>query len=299
VARKQRGLATTAQLAAAGVSAGQRDRRVAAGQIAPVRRNVFRCLGVPADWETMVLAAVLTVGSGAVASSFTAARLWNFLDKARPVDPPGIHITSPRRVQARGIIHHKSELEAREMTRRHDVPVTSALRTIVDLATERSLTVDELGEIVDGALRRRLVRLPDLRRAVIQRGGRGRPSMSRLREVLATRGAAYEPGANDWERRMDEWWDAAGLPPARRQYKTRIGGHTYIIDRAIVDLRIAVEWNGYATHGQTRSGFDNTAVRQLALVGAGWAYIPVTTRTPLDAVCRAVWMTVSERSRAL
>lgn len=86
---------------------------------------------------------------------------------------------------------------------------------------------------------------------------------------------------------MDEWWERSGLPPAERQYRVRIQGRTFIIDRAIVDLKVAVEWNGFRYHGDP-TGFDRDADKQLALVSARWIYLPVTTNTAPEAVCRAV-----------
>jgi hypothetical protein len=242
------------------------------------------------------MAAVLAAGPEAVASSFTAAGLWDLVDRDRAAARPGIHITVPGRLQLTGVIAHRAVLVPGDVARRRHIPVLSPSRTIVDIAADPSIGVDELGVVVDGALRRGLVRLGDLRSALVRCGGPGRGRLDALRGVLAGRDSGYEPGANDWERRMDEWWEAAGLTAARRQYRTRVAGRTYIIDRAIVDLRIAVEWNGFATHGQFRSGFDATTMRQLDLVGDGWAYIPVTTRTPLDTVCRAVWTAVRQRS---
>jgi hypothetical protein len=294
--RRQHGLVTSPQLRHLGVSLRQQERRVARGELIPVRRNVLRLPGVPPGWEQMAMAAVLIGGPDTVASHFTAARLWGFTDAERPSARPSIHITDLGRITASGVTHHRSSLLPDEIGQRQGIPVTSALRTVVDIAGDPSMCADELGVIVDGALRRRLLTVPDLRATLVRRGGPGRARLDTLREVLVARSPGYEPGANDWEREMDEWWEAAGLPPACKQYRTRINGRSYIIDRAIVSLRIAVEWNGFATHGKFRSGFDRTALRQLALVEDGWAYIPVTTRTPLEAVCRAVWTAVQHRS---
>jgi hypothetical protein len=62
-----------------------------------------------------------------------------------------------------------------------------------------------------------------------------------LQQVLAERVAGFDPGANDWELRMDRLWDALALPAARRQHVIVTEGGRYRVDRAVVDLRLAVE----------------------------------------------------------
>ena len=98
--------------------------------------------------------------------------------------------------------------------------------------------------------------------AVVKRhGGGGRRRLAPIQKVLADRIPGYDPGADDWEQRMDCLWDRLGLPPAQRQFRIRAGGHTYRVDRAIVAEKIAVEWDGYDPHGH-RSNFDSDSDRR-------------------------------------
>lgn len=289
VAGAQRGLVTAAQLADLGVSRRMLRSLTGRGELVavPGRRGLYRCAGSALDWETAVLAAVLLAGPAAVASHGTAARLWALVDRDRPAFRPGIHVVSPRLVRLDGVIAHHVLLDGRERDRRHGVPVTSAARTVLDLAGERDMTAAELGGIVDDGLRRGILNLRQLGALLDRRERRGRPRTATLRAVLADRKAGYQPGANDWEREMDRWWDASGLPEAARQHRVRARGRRYILDRAIVDLRVGVEWNGFGCHGD-RSGMDRTSAKELDLASVGWIVLPVTTNTPPEAICRAV-----------
>jgi hypothetical protein len=164
---------------------------------------------------------------------------------------------------------------------------------LVDLS--RFYTAPELGSICDEALRRRNTTLRRLRSIVEQNRMSGRRRLQSIEQVLADRIPGYDPGANDWEQRMDRMWDKWGLPPATRQHRLRLGGHTYVLDRAIVDLKIAIEWNGFETHG-SRTGFDRDSDRRARLSAAGWFPLDFTSRTSPELICETVHAVVAERS---
>jgi hypothetical protein len=170
--------------------------------------------------------------------------------------------------------------------------VTSAERTLFDLAA--TTPAPELGRLCDEALRRRIVTLGRLHALVKVHGGGGRRRLEPIHAVLADRIAGYDPGANDWERRMDRMWDRLGLPAAERQYRVRVGRRTYRPDRAIVDLKIAVDWTGFDPHG-LRGNVDRDSDRRAALAAAGWYPLDFTSRSRPEVICRAVLAVVAER----
>ena len=174
---------------------------------------MYLLAGVPPTWETAVLAAVLAAGPAAVASHVTAACLWDLFDGRPPVAlPPGIHVIAPALHHQAGVVVHRHRLADRERAWRYSVPVTSTARTVFDLSS----MVDPayLGRCVDEALRRDLLDLVQLRRVHDEHVGPGRRRLEPLRQVLAERVAGFDPGANAWERRMDDLWDQLGLPAA-------------------------------------------------------------------------------------
>ena len=251
LARRQHGLVTFDQILAAGISRSQLRRLVETGGLIPVRRGVYRHNGVPVTWLQSVLAAVLAAGDGAAASHTTAAAIWDL--RVGRLDDSELHITAPKQARLVGVRSHVFALPSPDLRRHRDIRVTSVERTLLDLAS--FVSVDELGKGIDDALRRDLLRLDRLRRLVECAPGQGRRAINPMRLVLADRLGAYDPGGSDWERDMDRLWDRLGLPAAVRQYQVIANGHRYVLDRAIPDLKIGIEWNGFATHG-ARSAFD-------------------------------------------
>jgi hypothetical protein len=292
LASRQLGLVTARQLAELGIDRGQRRRAVESGRLVLVRRGVYRLCGAIPSWRLSALAAVLAAGSGAVLSHRSAAILWDMIDPHREAGP--LEITAPTLRRLEGVRAHRVGLSSKEVTRRFGIPVTTAERTLLDLAN--SVDAGELGRLCDEALRRRILTVGKLRGVVDAHQGPGRRRLKPAIEVLSDRIPGYDPGANDWEFRMDELWDELGLPPAERQYRIRIGQRTYRPDRAIVDLKIAVEWTGFDPHGR-RGNLDKDSDRRAALAAAGWYPLDFTSRSRPEVICRTVLAVVDERRR--
>jgi hypothetical protein len=260
-----------------------------------VRHGVYLLAGVQPTWEIAVLAAVYATGPAAVASHVTAACLWGLFD-GRPSDdvPPGIHMIAPRSGRLEGVVVHRQRLGDRDRTLRSGVPVTSTARTLFDLSS--MVDAAQLSRCTDEALRRRLMDLEQLRRLFDQHRGPGRRRLSPLRQVLSERMPGFDPGANEWERRMDKLWDQLGLPAARRQYVITTKGRRYRVDRAVVDVRLAVEWVGTEFHGQ-RGRYSRDRLRISDLVQAGWDVLEVTPNWTPERLQRTVLVKVAERKR--
>lgn len=99
-----------------------------------------------------------------------------------------IHVTVPpgHAVRIDGVVFHRSALLDDDDVRHRDgIPCTSPVATVIDLSG--MLTERELGLVVDDFLRRRLLRLEDLRARVnVLHPAPGRRP-ARLRAVLAAR----------------------------------------------------------------------------------------------------------------
>ena len=155
-----------------------------------------------------------------------------------------------------------------------------AVREIHDVAKAVDIPVVANGgcqgwEDMREALRRGAVDLRELRRIVDLHAGGGRRRLAPVRLVLAERLPGYNPGANDWEKRMDRLWDDLGLPTAERQYSIVAGGVRRRVDRAIPEVRLAVEWVGHGYHGQV-GRFSRDRIRISDLVQSGWDVLEVT-----------------------
>ncbi|MHB1533964.1 MAG: hypothetical protein ACYC1D_05000 [Acidimicrobiales bacterium] len=295
LASRQLGLVTVAQLCAMGIN---RDRRIwlmRTGRFRRVRQGVYQMAGVGPSWDSTVLSAVLAAGELTVASHLTAGRLWDLFDGDPHLEEAShIDLIAVKGCRLHGVRMHRIPLRPSERAVRHRIPVTGIDRTLLDLTG----VVDEatLGRCVDEALRRGLTRTPRLRAFVEAHAGPGRRRIAPLRAVLADR-VGHAAGANPWEEAMDRRWDRLGLPPARRQFRVRAAGRTYILDRAITDAKVAVEWAGWDRHGR-RSQFHEDTLRSSDLQQAGWLVIAVTHRWSDDRLVATVEAAVARQHGA-
>ena len=301
----QYGLVTFPQLVDCGFSRQAIGRMYRAGKVERVRPGVYRLCGMPFTWRSTALAAVLAARAGVrgdnggptetVLSHRSAGALWGLVD---PHQLDFIEITQPQPCRLPGIVTHRHPLRPADRTVYQRIPVTTAERTLIDLAVTHD--AGSMGELVDQALRRRLTSVRKLRSAldrvaVAPRTGRVRTTMA---AVLSTRGVDYDPGANPWEREMDRWFDQSGLPPARRQYRVQVDGHRYRLDRAIPELRVAIEWTGRESHG-TRSQFEYDSDRRSRLQAAGWRVLDFHYRSDPAFIIRTVQAVCEDQSQLL
>lgn len=274
-AERRDGLLTTDR-ARRRLSGRQITKRRATGIWRPVRRGVVAVNGSPRTWQQAVRAVLLACAGRAVASHTTALRLLG--GSVPPRLEGAIHVTvAPgHAVRLDGVVCHRSAMLAdADVRRRDEIPCTSALLTVIDLSG--LLTEPELGLVVDDLLRRRLLRLEELRvRVATLRSAPGRRP-SRLRAVLAARIPGYDPGESPLEARLALLIDAYGVPRPVQQLRISPGGHRYRLDFAWPEQRIFLEGNGFGAH-QLASDLDHSARRQNLLVADGWRPMELTWR---------------------
>ena len=256
----------------AGVTQDQIDQRRKSGQYRKVRRGVSAVVGAPRTWMQAVRAVSLACGSEVAMALLTAARLLG----APTRDDGLIHVLAQldRPVALEGVRSHRSgTIETGDITSRHGIPCTSALRTVIDLSG--SLEVKALGSLVDHFLRGRLLDLEALRERVSRtRPAPGR-SVKRLRQVLAARIPGYDPGESPLEARIAQIIDRAGLPRPVQQHRVQYQRNRYRIDFAWPDRKLYLEGNGFGFH-RLSSDLHNDAARQNEMVLAGWTPIEIT-----------------------
>ena len=156
-----------------------------------------------------------------------------------PTFPAVLHVSLTRgdRRSRPGLVVHHG-LEPEDVTHIAGIPVTTTLRTLEDLNWPE--------RIVREALARGLVRPED-----VPGGG----------------------GTNEFEERFRELTRRAGLPQPRAQY--RLG--PYRLDFAWPELKVAVETDGWGTHGR-RQGFEDDRAKDASLLAQGWRVLRVTYR---------------------
>lgn len=285
LADRQHGLLTADQLHQAGYSSSAIADACAKRWLIRVDRGVYRVAGATRSWRASAQAALLSIGGDALLSHYSAGALWGLLS---PAELDGqLHVTtSSRLVRRRGIVDYRRILLPAERVERHGIVATSVERTILDIAEAEP--VNRIGRLIDDALRARLTSIRGVAAMVELHRRRGEPRLGGIREALAERGAGYDPGANPWEQRMDRMWEEMGLPPAIRQYTIVLPcGRRVRPDRAIPELKLAVEWNGFAWHG-LRSDFESDIERRNQLIRAGWTVLEFHSRQSADDICQTV-----------
>lgn len=272
----QHGLVTRPQARSAGLSDEQIQRRLERGVWLRLRRGVYAAAVVVPTYEQAVLAAVLTADA-AWASVRTAAKLHGLLF----LEPEHIDVLTLRGkvINLPGVVHHSTkELPIEDITVVKGVPATSVGRTIVNcipFLPGRSLDV-----VIDDARRRNLASTEELDRAhaFIDRGHRtGRNKVVPMRPVLAKRRAGLQPGGSQQELNLGDLLEQAGVPRPVQQHPVLLPSGQRFLDWAYPDLRIAIEWDGFADHGLIRSVFDDDRVRSAELALAGWLVLPFTS----------------------
>ena len=156
LAEPRSGWITSADAIDAGVSRQQLARYAASGVLRRSRYGIYRFRDFPAQPFEDVIEACLWAGPEAVASHETALSIYG-LSEAMPAS---IHVTVPHRLRKKraGVIIHVAPCPPPDIDTRDSVPITSAVRTIREIAT--ITTVDEVASIVreaeeSGLLRRR------------------------------------------------------------------------------------------------------------------------------------------------
>jgi predicted transcriptional regulator of viral defense system len=178
LAAAQHGVVALFQLRALGYSLEAVKHRIAIGRLHPIHRGVY-AVGRPhltrmGEW----MAAVLACGEPAALSHDSAAARWGLCrERGRE-----IHVSVPRSADPRhaGIeVHRRSPLPAEDLTRRGNIPVTTPVRTLIDLGTRFS--ADALEAAINEADKLDLIDPPRLRAALEER--KGHRGVRPLREI--------------------------------------------------------------------------------------------------------------------
>ncbi|MGW9113204.1 hypothetical protein [Microbacterium sp. NPDC055683] len=222
------------------------------------------------DVVSVCRAILLTMPTCATFSHSTAAQLTPLPVPIRLAVEEHVHVTTPVGVRARRgrrIRGHERALHADDVTERAGLPVTSPARTFCDLADD--LTLAELVAFGDAAAR--IVGVEAIRRAVERVPARRRPAV--LQRALELLDLASE---SPKESELRVLLVCAGFGPLRCNVEVHdaAGGFVARVDLALVDLKIAIEYEG--DHHRDKSQWRRDQARRRRLEALGWIYIPVT-----------------------
>lgn len=271
VAKAQHGLVTWAQLQDMGMPESSVWRLRGAGRLVPAQPRVDRLAGAPVTYEQRLLAAVLSAGRGAAASHRAAAYQWGLYDD----DDRYVEIVVPRGRSAR--LHHGVKVHHTRddipVVKRHGVPTTNPMRTIIDLGAVRNGHAVE--DALDRALVARLCTLAAVEWELARVGRPGRRGAGVLHRVLDHRALADARPDGLLEPRFARLVRTHGLPAPVFQHHITVNGLRYRLDFAYPPIRLAIEVDGYHAHGG-RTAFQRDRDRQNALVALGWTVLRFT-----------------------
>ena len=281
IARQQYGLFTREQAHAVGVSDAMIQHRLEAGELIAVDYGVYASALTPPSWHQRLLAVCLA--SPAVASHRAAGALWRGSDLLQVL----LEVTAVRHLRrsAQDVIWHESYfLDNRDVTEIDGIPVTSATRTVLDLAAV--LDEDHLIRVTDDMVRRRLTSIEKLG-GELERMGPRRPGAKRMRAVLERRIGVVIP-ETDLETVFDSLLRRNGFPEPERQVWVDTAAGPYRMDFAYKRYRIGMEPMGREAHADH---WEEDIDRLAELSAMDWQMLPFSNfqvRHREQTVVRAV-----------
>jgi hypothetical protein len=265
-AAKEWGVLSLEELRQCGLNREAVRSRVQTGWLHPLYRAVY-AVGHPAvTREGRFLAAVKSVGPGAVLSHFSAAALWSFVEW----DGRYPEVTVPRAgVVPRGNVrvHRTSLLEPRDFVTHQGIPVTSPARTLVDLAAVVNY------KLLRTAVRRALAlhRISIRQLAAAGRRLGPRRGSGKLRRVLAN----AAPTRSELEDVVLDLIVDAGFARPDVNRPLLLAGRRVIPDFRWPEQRVVVEADSRTWHDNPIARADDTE-RQALLEDHGEVVVRVT-----------------------
>ena len=259
IAARQHRIVTTKRLSSLGFTPQWVTRQIADGQITRLHRAVYVVGPGPPTPRGRWLAAVLAAGEGALLAHTNAAALWGIAkSRGSRID---VTIPANRRAKLDGVrIRRCRRIHPDDISLVDSIPVTSAERTVCDLATV--LPYADVKRAFEQAERLRILDHRKLREAAQRmRGTRGAATM---RQLLGYDPRPATETKSELEVALLELVTAAGLPPYQRNVS--ILGHD--IDAFWPQANLIVELQSYTWHSDPEAfERDHAKLAELRLAG--------------------------------
>ena len=274
LATRQHGVISRVQLLGFGLTSEEIDNAIAAKRLHPVHAGVYAVGHRALTRHGRYMAAVLSAGDGAVLSHRSAAGLWELrATREREID---VIATTHRRGDDDVIVHRTTIADA-DRTTCQGIPVTTALRTILDLAAV--LREHQLEPAIRQAVYRDLTTTTLLAEAVHNRPGQR--GTRRLRNALIHLGEAPGPTRSPLEDRFLRFLRRHKLPMPELNAAMEIAGRPIEADCLWRKQKVIIELDGRDAHDSTPA-FEADRARDLALAAAGWTPGRVTSARMRD-----------------
>lgn len=260
-AARQHGNITVEQLYTIGLGRGALQSAARTGRLHRVHRGVYAVGRPPANPIERAAAAVLACGTRAALSHGSAMTLWAFWK--RWDEPFEVTVAGDRRPS--GIrIHRCSTLLRRDVVVRHGIRVTSAARTLLDMAPR--IKPKSLTRFINDARRAKLVTLADLADVAVRNSAH--PGAPLLKAHAAT---TQNPTRSGGEDDFQVFCRRYGFPPPL----TNTIVHGFEVDAYFPNERLVVELDGWPFH-RDRNKFESDRDQDATLLAYRIATIRIT-----------------------
>ena len=278
IASRCGGVIDRTQLSALGLARGAIAHRIRVGRLRPLHHGVYAVGHEALQLRGWLVGALLVAGPRSALSHLTAAVLWKLI----PSMPPFVDVTTTNRSRRsrNGLVFHQAT--SLDATILHELPVTTPIRTLQDLAATRPRA--ELERACSEALVQRLVTEQQL----VQQQGPGAAVLARL----TSEGVA--PTRSELERRFLRAVSTIRLP--RPETNARVQRHE--VDFLWREQRVIAELDGWRFHGH-RLAFERDRMRDAELGLLGYTVVRFTWRQVRDepaAVAAQVGRFLSRRA---
>jgi len=244
---------TTRGWQAAGVSPKMLRTLARSGDLVRIRQGVYATRRA-VDWAKddpvrdhvlRVMAARTWAGRDAVASYHSAATLHR-LDLLKSSSDSTVTLTLPQarrweRPRSAGIVFHRADLPQEHLTTLYNLPVTTAARTVADLA--RTMPFMDAVVLADSALRAEKATKPELHQ-ILDSCARW-PGVRQAGKVVAF---ADERAGSALESAARVVFDEFGLDPPELQVTIHLERHAFLVDFFWPAHRVIVEADGLAKY---------------------------------------------------
>jgi Protein of unknown function (DUF559) len=251
-------------------------RRTEDGLWTAVAPAVWCHRATPIDWRLQARAGLRSLGRPSALHGCTAAAWWR-LGEIEVEEP---EFVVPRHRKGRPfpfVLHTTQHWDNSDLLVHDGLRLTSATRTIVDLAVSGSSARD-IEAVIDDAIKRRMTSLPTLRRRTDDLCGKGVQGSSLLKALVLDSG-----GESYLERRFLALVRRAGLPRPTCQVVHRADGKRIArVDFQFPRTNVIVEVSGRLGH-VSDTDRQRDARRRNALQQTGHVVLEFTTADVLDA----------------
>jgi very-short-patch-repair endonuclease len=257
----------------AGISRDVLNYAVESGRYHRLYPGVYTIAGSSQTMQQRMAAAVLSFPALAAVSHQTAAELWSLTQRGiRAVEIVTTRWDRVPRADVR--VHESLDLLPCDVVMLNGIPVTTPVRTVVDLGASNKWVVERA---LEQGIRKQLYTLGDVEALVARVAKRGRRGVGVIRPLLKARrrwDTVTESALEDEFRKVVV---SSGLPTPVPQYVVRDEGDRFVCraDFAYPAQRVLIELDSEAHH-LDRMSFRRDRTKQNSAVVLGWTVLRYT-----------------------